>query len=422
MVAAMEIQKGFKKTEVGIIPSDWNDFDITQLIEKANGIKIGPFGSQLKKELLTNAGFRVYGQENVYEKDMETGNRFISREHFKQLNSCELKAGDFIISMMGTIGKCMIVPAKFEAGIMDSHLIRLRLDDSKIKAELLLHFFASHILINQVKKLSVGGIMDGLSSKIVKNISVPLPPTKAEQAAIAEALNDADALITELEKLIAKKKAIKQGAMQELLKPKEGWVEKKLGEECELITKGTTPTSVGRDFQNSGINFIKIESLTENGKIIKDKVAYIDIYTHNLFKRSQLKSGDVLFSIAGALGRVALVNVEILPANTNQALAIIRLKKEAEIDLKYLFYFLNSSKIQKLILAINVQGAQANLSLQNIYDLPVGYPLKSEQTHIAQILSDMDTEIETLEKKLDKYKMLKQGMMQNLLTGRIRLI
>jgi len=83
---------------------------------------------------------------------------------------------------------------------------------------------------------------------------------------------------------------------------------------------------------------------------------------------------------------------------------------------------LNSNKIQTHILAINVQGAQANLSLQNITDLPIGYPLKTEQICIAQILSDMDAEIEILEKKLEKYKKIKQGMMQNLLTGRIRLV
>ncbi|HWQ96429.1 MAG TPA: restriction endonuclease subunit S [Candidatus Methylomirabilis sp.] len=241
MVETMEIAAGFQKTDVGIIPSDWGVFDITQLIDKANGIKIGPFGSQLKKELLTNSGFKVYGQENVYEKDLEIGKRYISKDHFKKLSSCELLDGDFIISMMGTIGKCMIVPKSKELGIMDSHLIRLRLDKNKIDAELLLHFFSSEILTNQVKKLSVGGIMDGLSSKIIKSIVVPLPPTKTEQTAIATALNDADALISRLEKLIAKKRNIKQGAMQELLKPKEGWEVKNLEDVIDCLDNLRVP-------------------------------------------------------------------------------------------------------------------------------------------------------------------------------------
>ncbi len=94
---------GFKHTEVGDIPNDWDAAPITQVILESNGIKIGPFGSQLKKELLTKEGYKVYGQENVYEKTMEVGTRYISREHFLKLSSCEIKAGDFLISMMGTM-------------------------------------------------------------------------------------------------------------------------------------------------------------------------------------------------------------------------------------------------------------------------------------------------------------------------------
>lgn len=217
--------------------------------------------------------------------------------------------------------------------------------------------------------------------------------------------------------------------MQELLTGKKrlpefsgGWEVKKLGEESELITKGTTPTSIGRDFKDSGINFVKIESLEENGNIIKGKIAFIDSFTNNLLKRSQLKSNDILISIAGVLGRVAIVKDDILPANTNQALAIVRLNKEVALNIEFLFYFLNSERIKRHIEALSVQGAQANLSLQNIYDLRIELPSYQEQTAIAQILSDMDAEIEKLEQKLAKYRQVKQGMMQELLTGRIRLV
>jgi type I restriction enzyme S subunit len=207
--------------------------------------------------------------------------------------------------------------------------------------------------------------------------------------------------------------------MQQLLQPKEGWEVKKLGEVSDLITKGTTPTSVGREFQNKGINFIKIESLQKNGEIVKDKVAFIDEFTHNLLQRSQLKSKDILFSIAGALGRVAIVKDEILPANTNQALAIIRLKDGYLVD--YIYFYLNNEKIQKYILTISVQGAQANLSLLNISELDIPFPALEEQTRIASVLTDMDAELSALEQKLEKYKRVKLGMMQELLTGKTRL-
>jgi len=395
MVEAMEIQKGFKRTDIGLIPNDWDTFYITQVIETTNGIKIGPFGSQLKKELLTSSGYKVYGQENVYEKDMELGNRYISKEHFKKLSSCELKEGDFIISMMGTIGKCMMVPCKYEAGIMDSHLIRIRLNKSKIDSELLLHYFSSSILTNQVNKLSVGGIMDGLSSKIVKNISVPLPPTKAEQTAIAEALNDADALIAELEKLIAKKKAIKQGAMQELLKPKAGCEVRLLGDflDYEQPTKYVVADTEYNDHNQTpvltaGKTFILGYTNEEFGVFNNHPVIIFDDFT------TATKYIDFPFKVKSSAMKI--------------------LKPKKDVNLRFVFELMQTIKFDST--------DHKRYWISEYRNIEVKVPRPDEQDHISKILSDMDAEIEVLEKKLDKYKMLKQGLMQNLLTGKIRLI
>ena len=113
---------------------------------------------------------------------------------------------------------------------------------------------------------------------------------------------------------------------------------------------------------------------------------------------------------------------EIIPANTNQALAIVRLKESAKLIHGYIFYYLKSSLIKKQIASINVQAAQANLSLENINNLIIAIPPLFEQKAIAEILTDMDKEIEALEKNRDKYKAIKQGMMQELLTGKTRII
>ena len=113
----------------------WVEKPILEVL-KPNGIKIGPFGSQLKKEFLLGDGlYKVYGQENVYERNFELGDRYLSREHFSRLNSCEIVPGDFVMSTMGTIGKCAIVPTSIQRGIMDSHLIRLRIDEKKINPD-----------------------------------------------------------------------------------------------------------------------------------------------------------------------------------------------------------------------------------------------------------------------------------------------
>jgi type I restriction enzyme S subunit len=238
-----------------------------------------------------------------------------------------------------------------------------------------------------------------------------------------------DALIAKLDQFIAKKRDLKQAAMQQLLTSQTrlpgfsgAWEVKRLGDSCELVTKGTTPTSIGKSFTKSGINFLKAESISESGKTISDKVAFIDEATHRLLKRSQLMINDVLISIAGVLGRVGLVEESDLPANTNQALAIVRLGKESAVIRIFLFYCLSSPLIERQISDFNVQAAQANISLQNVRDLMIHLPpTKAEQTAIATVLSDMDAELAALEARRDKTRALKQGMMQELLTGRIRL-
>ena len=198
----------------------WKTDIIPDVLQKQEGIKIGPFGSQLKKEYLLEDGlYKVYGQENVYTQDFSIGNRYLNREKFRQLQSCEVRSGDFLISTMGTIGKCAIVPNGICSGIMDSHLIRLRINEQKLMPEYLLHLFSEELgyLKGQTSKLSVGGIMDGLSTKIVNALNVFYPEDLSEQKAIAEALSEMDSDIAALENKLTKYRQVKQGMMQQLL-------------------------------------------------------------------------------------------------------------------------------------------------------------------------------------------------------------
>jgi len=208
---------GFRRCELGSIPNDWDCIQLRSLAARSLGsIKIGPFGSALKKQFLTKEGFKVYGQENVYARDMDKGDRFINSEHFRNLRSCEILAGDFLVSMMGTVGKCMIVPSGIKAGIMDSHLLRVRLDPEKLSSAFLSQLFETRIVFDQVKQLSVGGIMEGLSSRIVKSLNLPVPSIE-EQMAIAGSLSDMDSEVGNLEARLSKARALKHGMMQELL-------------------------------------------------------------------------------------------------------------------------------------------------------------------------------------------------------------
>lgn len=196
----------------------------------------------------------------------------------------------------------------------------------------------------------------------------------------------------------------------------------KIRDVSDIVTKGTTPTTVGRNYTSSGINFLKVETFTSDGIFIPGKQGHIDESTHQLLKRSQLAEGDILFSIAGALGRSTIVDKSWLPANTNQAFAIIRpSSRNQAINPRYLLWQLRSPAIAKRIAEINVQAAQANLSLEQVREFDLLSLPRAEQNVIAAALDDVDQLVAALKRLVSKKQAIKQGMMQELLTGRTRL-
>ena len=174
---------------------------------------------------------------------------------------------------------------------------------------------------------------------------------------------------------------------------------------AELVTKGTTPTTLGYSFQDVGINFVKIESIDINGNFDNSKFAHISDKCNEVLKRSQLYENDILFSIAGAIGRTAIVTKEILPANTNQALAIIRLKNNTN-DLNYIRYQLTSDAVTKQIEKQKQGIAQLNLSLKDISNIELRLPPLQEQKHIATVLDKCTKLIAKNKQMLGKYNTL----------------
>ncbi len=179
----------------------------------------------------------------------------------------------------------------------------------------------------------------------------------------------------------------------------------KLGDIATVITKGTTPTSLGFNFVEDGINFVKIESINEDGTFIPEKFAHINFECNEKLKRSQLQENDVLFSIAGAIGRTAIVTKDILPANTNQALAIIRIPI-GKIDYRFLLYALQSDAVIEQLNKQKQGVAQLNLSLQNINDFEIPLFSDEEQKSIVFALSKVDALISDRNKQLEKLDLL----------------
>ncbi|MCB4791678.1 MAG: restriction endonuclease subunit S [Elusimicrobia bacterium] len=186
-----------------------------------------------------------------------------------------------------------------------------------------------------------------------------------------------------------------------------GWEPIKLKYISNRITKGTTPTTVGKAFVDNGINFIKVECISETGTIIKENCAFIDEETHNILNRSQLKKGDVIIAIAGAIGRVAIIEDDIVPANTNQAVGIISVKKK-KYNLQWVKYVLNSDAVKQYYNIEIVKTAQANISLENVGLAILPTPLLPEQKSIVCFLDyttgQIDTFIANRQKQIELLK------------------
>ncbi len=194
---------------------------------------------------------------------------------------------------------------------------------------------------------------------------------------------------------------------------KDKWDNSKLRSITHRITKGTTPTSIGCNFHASGINFIKAESLTENGEFVVDKFAYIDEETNSKLKRSIIEENDILFSIAGVIGRVAIANNEILPANTNQALSIIKPNLDYVIP-NYLRFFLISDFFKKQVRNKTVQTAQANINLESLGNSDILLPPLEEQKTIAALFQSIETTIEQVDGQEKNLLNLKKQMLREL--------
>lgn len=169
---------------IGEIPEGWEVKRLKTLLQEGrDGIRIGPFGSSIKSEILKPVGFKIYGQEHVIADDFYIGEKYIDDNDFKRLSNYELFAGDIVITMMGTTGKCKVVPDKIERGIMDSHLIRVRTKISKANPEFVSFLINdSKYIFYQIKLRSKGSIMEGLNSSIVKSLHLLLPPLNEQRS------------------------------------------------------------------------------------------------------------------------------------------------------------------------------------------------------------------------------------------------
>ena len=197
----------------------------------------------------------------------------------------------------------------------------------------------------------------------------------------------------------------------------EGWEVVALGDLAVVITKGTTPTTLGKEFYIVGINFVKVESILQEGGIDESKLAKIDYDTHKLLNRSQLRVGDILFSIAGAIGRTTIVPKSVLPANTNQALAIIRIPDENTRT--YILHCVRADEFQHFSLGHVVQTAQANVSLGILKSAPIMMPPKGLLGEFAAAASSLIQMQENLRARNITIRRTRDLLLPRLISGEV---
>ena len=326
-----------------------------------------------------------------------------------------LDKDDIIISARGTVGELAMIPIPMA---FNQSCYGLRAKKAVVEPVFLYYLLKYHI--KSLKKNTHGSVFDTITRDTFSGIEVDIP-TIEHQKQISEVLGSLDDKI-ELNNKINENL---EQQLRTIFKAKftdnptlESMEKIPLSELCRVITKGTTPTTLSKPFVKSGINFIKAESILDNHSIDKSKFAFIDHDTNTLLKRSVIQAGDIVFTIAGTLGRFALIDKDVLPANTNQAVAIIRVDTKKILP-EYIYTCLIGEWHHDYYSKRVQQAVQANLSLTTIKSLPVPVLSKEEMDKYMRLILPIVKAIKENEIQNGSLSVLRDTLLPRLMSGEI---
>lgn len=239
-----------------------------------------------------------------------------------------------------------------------------------------------------------------------------LPPIE-EQRALAEKLWAANDLKEKYQHLLAATDEMLKAKFREMFGDCDdgaGYPIRRIVDFAELVTKGTTPTSVGFQFEPSGVRFVKAENITDEGEFLAPQMMHISHECHNKLRRSQLQAGDYLFTIAGVIGRVAIVPESMLPANTNQAICILRMKDVPELNKDFFKIILRSEYVRSQCEGKQKQTAQANISLTDVNNLLIPFPPIGLQREFVAIADAAEASKAELKKSITSIDAVMKGL------------
>ena len=452
---AEEAPAGYKQTEVGVIPEDW---DVRPLGNLIVSLEAGVSVNSVDKDNEVSAH-----DMSILKTSCVIGGKFLPEESktivARDIQRAKLnpRKDTIVISRMNTpvlVGECGYVDLDYPSLFLPDRLWMIRHDDRTPHCVRWLAYLLSSRSFNRVIKESAtgtSGSMKNISKGSLLSVRIPFPPTKAEQEAIAEALSDADALIESLEQLLVKKRQLKQAAMQQLLTGKTrlpGFSPSGTGG-CihgECVPIGYKQTEVGvipqdwmvrslrsclRSVPDYGINaaavpfddglptYLRITDISEDNRFRPSpRVSVKHPHMHAFF----LRKGDLVFARTGAsVGKSYLYTTEDGPL-VFAGFLIRATPNPGMLDPAFLSYCVQSKRYWDWVATMSIRSGQPGINGQEYGTFQISLPEPSEQRAIATVLSDMDAEIAALEQRRDKTRVIKQGMMQQLLTGRIRLV
>lgn len=411
----------FKPSEVGPVPVDWEVKRLGGCCKKI-GSGATPTGGAT---VYLSHGVSLIRSQNVYNGYFKyEGLAHITDSAALALDGVTVQDDDVLLNITGdSVARCTKVPADVLPARVNQHVAIIRTCSEELGSDYLQCYLASPDMQTYMLNAASGqgGSRNAMTKGMVEDFQIPIPPLP-EQKAIAEALSDVDGLLAAMTKLIEKKHAIKQGAMQQLLTGKKRlagftgkWVEKRIGDMAEVAT-GATPSTLCPEFWGGDIRWMSSGEL--NDKIVSEVVGRITKAGFDACSTHMVPVGCVLIGLAGQGKTRGTAAYNLVELCTNQSIAAIL--PNASFDSRFLYYYMDQ-QYEELRLLSAGDGGRGGLTKGQIENFFVTIPPTNVEQHaISIVLSDMDTEIMALEAKRSKFEQIKQGMMQELLTGNTR--
>jgi type I restriction enzyme, S subunit len=412
----LEVRAGYKQTEAGVIPEDWR---LSTMGDEAELLTGFPFPSSG----FTKSGVRLLRGSNVKRGAVDWSTEIT--QHWPAVETKTqaygLRAGDLVIAMDGAlVGRSYATIAASDLpALLVQRVARLR--SKKSVQGLLRAWVASDFFVQHVDLVKTHTAIPHISPKDIRQFALVVPSATAEQIAIADALSDVEALLAGLDRLIAKKRDIKQAAMQQLLTGQtrlpgfQGeWTATTLGS-IARIQRGASPRPIDSPVwfdENSRVGWVRISDVTRSGMFLDETTQRLS--SLGVDHSRQVSSGSLIMSICATVGRPVITRIDVC---IHDGFVVF---DQLTADQRYLYYVLKW--LEPTWTKHGQTGSQMNLNTGLINGAKVHLPPCEEQTEIATVLSDMDAELAALEARRDKTRALKQGMMQELLTGRTRLV